>query len=70
VDGYGLGTIDFRGSYLNVDAIGHVGRKPGSRAALMVFPAHGISVAILTPTGTEVEPFVQYLVKAGHLVQD
>lgn len=70
VDGYGLGTIDFRGSYLNVDAIGHVGRKPGSRAALMVFPAHGISVAILTSTGTEVEPFVQYLVKAGHLVQD
>lgn len=72
-DGYGLGTRDFAaGVYAkwNIDAVGHDGVTVGYRSAMAVFQAQRVSVAILTPSTTDTVPFVQYLAKAGKLLQN
>ncbi|KRE56939.1 serine hydrolase [Phycicoccus sp. Soil748] len=69
---YGLGTIDFSAGYFarwNIDAVGHIGSMLGYQTVMAVFRDAHVSVAILTPSGTEPLPYVQYLVKAGGLTQ-
>ena len=71
-DGYGLGTRDYTArGYVrwNIDAVGHDGSTIGYRTVMAVFEAEQVSVAILTPSTTEVVPYVQYLVKAGALLR-
>ena len=61
-DGYGLGTRDYTaGGYVrwNIDAVGHDGSTIGYRSVMAVFEAERVSVAILTPSTTEVVPYVR-----------
>jgi D-alanyl-D-alanine carboxypeptidase len=71
-DGYGLGTRDFTaGGYArwNINAVGHDGSTVGYRSVLAVFRERHVSVAVLTPSTVDTVPYVQYLVKAGRLLE-
>lgn len=68
---YGLGTIDFTAPYWfkwHIEGYGMRGGMPGYRSVLAVYPAHRMSIAILTPSTVDVLPYVRYLVLAGSLL--
>ena len=70
-DGYGLATVDFTNDQWfkwNIDGYGIPGGVPGYRSALVVYPDHQVSIAILIPSGAEALPYVHYLVNAGQLL--
>ena len=68
-DNYGLGVMDFRNTPYNIDAVGHEGEAIGYRSILVAFEKDQLSIALLTPSTTPTLPLVQYLAKAGALIQ-
>lgn len=70
--GYGLATIDFTQPYWlkwHIEGHGMRGSLVGYRSVLAVYPEHRLSVAILTPSGVDVLPYVRYIVNEGLLLE-
>ncbi|WP_299443682.1 serine hydrolase [uncultured Phycicoccus sp.] len=69
--GYGLATFDFTTPHWlrwNIDGYGMRGGTVGYRSVVAVYPAHNLSVAILSPSTVDVLPYVRHLVNAGLLL--
>ena len=67
-DRYGLGFADFSDESWNVAGGGHEGEQLGYRAVLISMEQPQLTVALLTPSRTDLSSYVQYLVKAGNLL--
>jgi D-alanyl-D-alanine carboxypeptidase len=68
---FGMATIDFTGrnwDQYSIDGYGMRAATPGYRSVLAVYPAHHLSVAILTPSAVDVLPYVRFIVNAGSLL--
>ena len=54
ISGYGLGTAEIRGEFLGGERVwGHLGWQPGYMTAMLYFPDHSVSMAVLINDNNE-----------------
>jgi D-alanyl-D-alanine carboxypeptidase len=54
MSGYGLGTAEIRGEFLGGERVwGHLGWQPGYMTAMLFFPEHSVSMAVLINDNNE-----------------